>query len=110
MAAAHDMGIETDADGIAPAEFISELFEDGDIIDIDVNAQVLAFFDLGKVNTVGRKKDTLRWKSCTQAQFHLKNAHAIQPGPEALHILQDVDIGQGLAGIKKARPATRKGF
>jgi hypothetical protein len=101
------MRIEPDAYGIAASEFISELFQDGDIINVDDHPQFLSLNDLGKVYTVGSEKDPVWGEAGLQPKLYFIDGDAIQSRPQALDVFQDVDITEGLAGIKE--PGIRKG-
>src|SRR4051812_38587449 len=109
MPATHDVRVEANAYRVRPAELVAKLLKDGNIINIDIDAEVLSLFYFCEVNTVGCKQDALRLEPGFQSQSYLVDADAIQPGSQALDVFEDIDIGKRLAGIEESCLATREG-
>ena len=87
------MWIDANENGIGVTMLGPELFQDGDIVDIDMDTQGHGRFDLSQVHAVGREQDLLRGEARFDTQLHLVDAHTVQSGAKAIDIFQDVDIG-----------------
>src|SRR5690349_11962078 len=91
MSAAHNVGVEPNANGIRTAKLISKLFKNGYVVDVDIHAQVFSGLDLRKINTVGRKKNFVGSESGLQSQLHFVNTDTIESRTKALNIFQHID-------------------
>ena len=67
MPATHNVRIEANADGIAVSEFIAELFQYRNIVNIDDDAKFFAFFNLRKINAVWREQNPVRCETGFQS-------------------------------------------
>ena len=56
IASCHDMRIQPNANGITITECIAELFQNRDIIDVDIHTEFFSFNHFVEVDTVRRKQ------------------------------------------------------
>src|SRR3569833_2254159 len=88
---------------------LTELFQVGQAVDVDDDAQVPGFDDLFKSNPIGRIQDPVGGKPCLDGQLDLVDGAAVDIGAQLIDIPENVDIGEGLAGVEEQGLATAKG-
>jgi len=101
ITACHDIGAKTDAHRIAMPKVQAEFLQVGKAVYIDDHTQALRFNDLVKRDTIGGVEDVPGGKACLDGQFYFIDGAAVDIGAEAADIFKDVDIGEGLAGVKE---------
>ncbi len=62
----------------------AETFQQRDVVDIEVHAQLLGFHQLLKRHAVGRKQNIVGGETHVQAQPHFVDAHAVEPRAQAV--------------------------
>lgn len=102
IASGHDVRIQSDADRIGRTKSVAKLFQDGDVIDVDADSQILGCDNLRQVHAIGREYNVLRIKSCFETQLYFLYRDGVESTALQANDFQYVDIGQGFAGIKKA--------
>ena len=96
----HDVWIQADDDRISTTKMISKFLQQWKVVDVDVDVQSCCLQVLIKSHTVGSKDDAVCSKAGIEGQLHFVDADTINTGPLLLKDFEDVDIGQGLAGIE----------
>jgi hypothetical protein len=109
IAACHDIGAQADAYRIAVTVMLTELFQVGQAVDVDDDAQIPGLDDLFKSNPIGSIEDPVGSETRLDGQLDLIDGAAVDIGAQLIDIPEYVDISEGLAGVEEHGLATAKG-
>ena len=106
----HTARVEAAANGFGHTSNLLEKFDMGQIIQIDVRAEVVGFLHVLRGRVVGGKHDVAALEAAGLAHEQLSIAGAVNAAALLLQNLQQVGVGRGLDGkvfLKALVPAER---
>src|SRR6187551_2076086 len=87
ISSSHNMRIQPDQYRIAISEMITELFKNGDIIDVYIYTKFFSLYIFLEVSAIGCKENFIRCKSGPETQLHFMDTNTIKPRSYFLHQL-----------------------
>ncbi len=109
ITARQDIGSQSDADGITMSISRAKLFQVGQAIDIYDDPQVAGFGDLVETDAVGGIEYALRGEAGVEGEPDLVDGATVDICAEGADPFQDIDIGEGLAGVEEKGIAMAEG-
>src|SRR5690606_36051153 len=97
-----DMWIDTNKYWIGSTMTVAKLLQNGQIVNIDMDSQILSCFNFVNAHTIGCEKYIMSGKASLKSEIYFIDTYTVQAGAETPDILEYIDIGQSLTSVKKS--------